>query len=349
MPTRATLAFLAILGTSCASVANAQEKTAPFKSLDELHASYTKQLWDLDRKRIVDLTKLAASQSVEEAAATYRELFGLAVARELYVDAEPAAILYMKSGAGDPQDRALAALVTVIALANRGEYDQSLATLSEFFQQHPVTPDPQKRVEPSTAIALGEAYLQLLIRGGRYDIAKKAGEMVIARRPEPEVRSHFQARLKRLDMLGKPATEIIGRDVDGRQIKLSDLKGNVVLVDFWATWCPPCVTAMPELQAVQAKFEDQGFVILGVNLDAHRDDVDGLAKATPIVKEFLLHTRASWPNILLGEPLAGDPTESYGVDEIPASFLISREGKVVHVELRGADLEKAIATLLKTP
>ena len=341
------MASLALVGASFAHPVAAQEKASGFKTLDELRASYAKQLVDLDRNRIRDLTALAATQDATDAEAAYRELFGLAVSRDLYLEAQPAAIAYAKTGAGAPQDRALAALVMVIAMANKGEFDQSLATLTDFFHQNPLAAQPEKRLEPTTVIALGEAYLQRLMRGGRYDIAKKAAEMVIARRPEPDVRVHFQSRLSRLEMIGKPAPEIVGRDIDGKEIKLSDLKGKVVLVDFWATWCPPCVSAMPELKALQTKYGKDGFVILGINLDAHRDDVDGIAKAAPVVREFLLHARASWPNILVGEPQKGDPADVYAVDEIPASFLISRDGSIVQLELNGPELAKAVSDLLK--
>ncbi len=342
-----TLTVTGALLATFAGFASGQTQAPPFRSLEELHASYARQDLELDQKRIGDLATLAATLKGDEAEAAYRELFGLAVGRNLYGDAEAAGRAYLKSGSATPQELALAALVVVIAQADRGEYEKSLAMLHEFFQQNPLEKNPAKRLDPGTVIAVGEAYLQRLLRGGRYEIAAQAAQMVIDRRPEPEIRDHFTSRLNRLKRIGKTAPEIEGKDVEGKTIRLSDMKGKVVLVDFWATWCPPCLEAFPELKALHAKYQKDGFEILGVNLDAHRDDVDGLEKATPVVRQFLLNYRASWPSVLVGEPQKGDPADAYGVDEIPAGFLIDREGKIIHLEMSGADLSAAIEKALK--
>src|SRR5690348_12610922 len=98
-----------------------------YTSVDELNAAYAKKLRDLDRQRVADLAALAGSKGGEEAARAYRELFNLAVARELYVEAEPAAQQYLKTQPMDSEDRALAAIVALTAKAERGKYDESLA------------------------------------------------------------------------------------------------------------------------------------------------------------------------------------------------------------------------------
>ena len=347
MKNAAILGPIVLIGHVLIGRVDAQDKAKVFTSLAELKASYTTQLLDLDRRQIADMTALAATQEGDVAEPTYRELFGLAVARDLYKEAEPAARKYLEVGSKDPQERALAGLVSVIALADRGAHDESLAELGDLFRGERPANAPARAVDTSTAIAVGEAYLERLLRGGRYDIAKKACEMAIQRRPEPEIRDHFRARLLRLNMLGKQAPEIAGRDLEGDEIKLSDYRGKVVLVDFWATWCPPCLAAVPQLQALQAKYPDDEFVILGVNLDAHRHDVEGIASAAPVVKQFLLNARVSWPSILMGEPQEGDPADLYGVEEIPASFLVDRSGKIVHLDLIGPSLDKAVSETLK--
>jgi thiol-disulfide isomerase/thioredoxin len=327
MNARSLLILLPLAALAPGGPAPAQEPAQAYGSLEDLRASYAKRLIELDRRRLADLTALAARQTPEEAEPTYRELFRLAVARNLYTEAQSAAAAYLKAGGVEPEDRAIAALVLVISQADRGEFDRSLESLAGFIQSNPVADEPTRRLDPSTAIAVGESYLQRLVNGQRYDVARKACEMVLARKPGPEVREHFEARLKRLKMLDAPAPEIAGRDVEGDPLKLSDLKGKVVLVDFWATWCPPCVEAIPDLRALQAKYGDEGFTILGINLDAHRDDVEGIDAVAPIVKGFVLNARVTWPSILLGEPKPGDPADLYGVEEIPASFLVDKQGK----------------------
>jgi thiol-disulfide isomerase/thioredoxin len=341
-----------ILGPSARERAAAQQAGARvatkagggYRSLDELHAAYSRKLAELDRQRVADLAALASRQQGEEAEEACRELLNLAIARNLYGEAEAAARRCRQS-ASDPQLKALATLVAVVARANRGEYDQSQQELMEFIREHQIPADPERRIDPSTATALGEAYLQRLIRAGRYDNARQICKTIIEKHPDRGVKEHFTARLGRLDMLGKAAPPIEGQDVDGKTVRLADLKGKVVLVDFWATWCPPCLAAVPELKEVASKYRDKGFVILGVNLDAQRKDVGSVEKASPVVRRFLLAAHIAWPNVLVGDA-ANDPTKAYDVDEIPARFLVDREGKIVDVEQTGEELDKAIARAL---
>ena len=339
------IAAVLLASTFLVPGAFAQQPAKAFGSLEELRAAYSKQLLDLDRRRIADLTALASKLAGDEAEEAYRELFHLAVARELYSEAEPAAARYLKNGSADPRGRALATFVVLIAEANRGEFDRSLADLQAFLARHPIAAEPEKRLDPAEVVAIGEAYLQRLVRGGRFDIARKVCNLGMTH-PDPGVKAHFQSRLARLDRVGKPAPEISGRDVDGKPVRLSDFKGKVVLIDFWATWCPPCVASIPELKALDARYGPQGFEILGVNLDAQHQSMGDVAKAGPMVRDFLLKSRAAWPNILVGPGAKDDPAAIYGVEEIPANFLVDRQGKIIRIELNGPDLEKAIAEAL---
>ena len=110
---------------------------------------------------------------------------------------------------------------------------------------------------PALLFAVGEAYLQRLIQGGRYDIARKVCRLAAANRADPAIKAYFERREARLDLIGKPAPQIEGKDVDGKPVRLSDLKGKVVLVDFWATWCPPCVASFPTLRQLSREYKDR--------------------------------------------------------------------------------------------
>ena len=131
---------------------------------------------------------------------------------------------------------------------------------------------PRSRT-PRQRFAVGEAYLQRLNRDGRYDVARRLCELACKADAPTALKHHFEARMARLDLLGKPAPVISGTDVDGHQVSLADLKGKVVLVDFWESWCSQCVASFIALDALAQKYHRRGFVIVGVNLDAKHPDV----------------------------------------------------------------------------
>lgn len=319
-----------------------------FATLGELDASYARQLTELNRRRIADLTRLAAKLSGEDADHVYKAILRAAVNYDMFAEAEPAAKQFLTTEPTDRRDRALALLIMLVGKAERGEHDQSLNDLLSFLKARPERPEPDQSIETDTALAVGEAYLQRLIRAGRYDIARKVCELAIEHSPNPAVQEHFRIRLARLARIGKPAPPILATDTEGKPFDLASLKGQVVLIVFWATWCPPCVSELPALKDLKSKYGDQGFVILGVNADAKREGRAPLAETLPVVRRFLLDHCVSWPNVLCGDG-AGDPTKAYGVKAIPANFLIGRDGTIQHVELLGEALDHAVAKAVAAP
>lgn len=340
------------MGLGLAAIATAQEtkKTTSqaagsggqspgeFRSREDLHAYYDKQFGELDRHRIEDLTRLAARQRGQDAEATYQELFSLAVARDAYESAEKAAETYLATGEGRPELRGLATFTHAIAEADRGNDKQALQDLEKFLKTAPAN----EKLDANTVFAVGEAFLQRMIRAGKFETARRVCDLFIAAYNDPAVKTHFNARLARIEMLGKPAPAIEATDLDGRRVSLADLKGKVVLLDFWATWCPPCVAEMPNLNSLYARDADKGLAIVGVNLDAMREGVREADRVLPGVRRFLVDFRVSWPNLPNGAGTA-DIARAYGVTDIPATFLIDREGKIIGVELAGQELEKAVA------
>ena len=120
------------------------------------------------------------------------------------------------------------------------------------------------------------------------------------------------------------------------EIQIGDLKGRVVLVDFWATWCAPCVATMPEMQKLHVKYESKGLAVLGVSIDE-----DGEKK----VKPFIARRNFTYP-ILLD---AGQTWKDYGVKAIPALFLVDRSGRIVRQWSGKPDrkeVEKAVLEML---
>jgi thiol-disulfide isomerase/thioredoxin len=137
--------------------------------------------------------------------------------------------------------------------------------------------------------------------------------------------------------VGQLAPPLAGAAPDGSRITLDELRGRYVLVDFWASWCPPCRSENRHYAELYRRHRADGFEILAVSVDQ-----DGNAWRAAIAKDG-----ATWRHIsdLSGwkTPLAA----RYNVTALPASFLLDREGRIVAKDLRGADLAALLATLLK--
>lgn len=155
---------------------------------------------------------------------------------------------------------------------------------------------------------------------------------------QKEYPNHFlvkqlQDRLRNVLLPGMDAPDIAMKDPEGNVRKLSDLKGNVVLLDFWASWCSPCRRENPNVVKLYHRFHDKGFEIFSVSLDNTREAWVKAIKADGLV----------WPNHvsdLQGWTSTGGKT--YGVSSVPNTILIDRDGKIIARNLRGAELEKKL-------
>ncbi|MCR4391538.1 MAG: redoxin domain-containing protein [Candidatus Acetothermia bacterium] len=126
---------------------------------------------------------------------------------------------------------------------------------------------------------------------------------------------------------------------DGKSLALSEFKGKVVLLDFWATWCGPCMQELPHLKEVYERFRDQGFEIVGVSLDTSERDLRAVLSSQGI----------RWPLSFEGKSWDNPVAELYRVYQIPTSFLIDRRGVIRFRDPMGDELERAVAELLAEP
>lgn len=127
------------------------------------------------------------------------------------------------------------------------------------------------------------------------------------------------------------------KDLDGNEVSSADFKGKVVMIDFWATWCPPCRAMIPGMVELQAEYLEEGFIIIGISLDQ---------KGPGVVREFNKEFKVNYTSLMGDEEVVRD---FGGIRGIPTSFIIDREGRIVskHVGYMAKEkLEEEIKPLL---
>ncbi|MBL9214772.1 MAG: redoxin domain-containing protein [Opitutaceae bacterium] len=172
---------------------------------------------------------------------------------------------------------------------------------------------------PQSADSLGNLLLRAGIRLAPEDMPRKVFTAAETKEAPPEAR-------KAIIPVGAAAPDFTTQDLAGRDVKLSDFRGQVVILDFWATWCGPCMAAMPHTQEVAARYRDQGVVVLGSCTSDTRAKFEAWVKAN----------REKYPDILWTHDKAERAPQRasydlYGVSGIPTQFIIDREGKIVDI------------------
>ena len=141
----------------------------------------------------------------------------------------------------------------------------------------------------------------------------------------------------RYKLLGMPIPDFSATDLDGNPISLRDYRGKVVLLDFWVFWSPPCVVKMLDIKQIYDTYKDEGFDIIGVNLDDEE----------VILQNYVKENTIPWRQIF--DQGAGEDSlvQHYGISDIPEMWLIDREGRLITHKARGADLERLVAAAVK--
>jgi peroxiredoxin len=138
-----------------------------------------------------------------------------------------------------------------------------------------------------------------------------------------------------------PAPNFTMQSAEGNAISLSQFKGKVVMIDFWATWCPPCVKSIPEVKNLWKKYKDKGLVILGVSLD----------KDLQAWQTYIKNNDMTWFQVADGKFWENDAAILYGVESIPNVCIIDQKGNIVAKGLnpmgQSEEIEQTLSTLLE--
>ena len=144
-------------------------------------------------------------------------------------------------------------------------------------------------------------------------------------------------KIKNSLKVGTTFPDFSEKDLAGKSLSIANYKGKIVMIDFWATWCGPCVGELPNVQAVYKKYHSQGFEIIGVSLDKDKSALNNFLKK---------NTTMTWQQFFDGNGWQNKLSTKYGINSIPATYLLDGEGKIIAKDLRGEALEAAVAAAL---
>jgi peroxiredoxin len=136
---------------------------------------------------------------------------------------------------------------------------------------------------------------------------------------------------------GKEPLPLEGKDLQGRPVSIPALKGKVVIIDFWSTWCGPCMAEVPNMVELYEQQKSHGLAIIGVSLDSDEEEL----------KKAIAENGITWPVIFSPTSQDGSLARNWNIQAIPSTFLLDKKGVIRNVNLRGKELNEAVAKLIE--
>lgn len=328
LPSRLRLAFL-ILGGVALSFAGLKPGWS-----DEKPSTGKPRFQDVIVARQKDLLSDAVRYVEQHSEATdLDEAFGWSfeTARRFGLEANalPLAELCLKSQAASSSNKTAAKQVLCVGLAKSGKLDDAVAAFKDSLQfaRFGAAGEPLDLAVELVAQA-GLA--------GQHAKAKEIYQTVTNRFGlNPQVGEFCENRLRKMELVGSDAPELSLTDLKGEPASIASAKGKVLLIDFWATNCPPCLAEFPKLKQLYADKHEEGFEILGISLD----------ESPEIVEAFQERAKLPWRMVCNDEQVRL-AREKYRVRTIPSLFLVGRDGRIAQVDLKGSDLREAVERCL---
>jgi peroxiredoxin len=205
-------------------------------------------------------------------------------------------------------------------------FEEYEAAMKKLIAQHPGRP------EPFTGL------MELFEKCGAARTRRVLDEC-LARQDLPEkIRPAYERTRRTLNLLGTPVGLHLTA-LDGSPIRFDELRGKVVVIDFWATWCGPCVRDLPKLQALLTKHQQDGLMVVGVSFDRERAKLDA----------FLQTNALPWRQVFVDAALKETLAREFGVTGgyLPMAFIIGRDGQLRHTLDTRFRMEEKVAALLK--
>jgi peroxiredoxin/predicted negative regulator of RcsB-dependent stress response len=286
-----------------------------------------------DRAFIRDISEyLRQKPRADDRDQAYAALFNKAIEHDWFSEAEEQGKLYLQTDPDGPV-KALAQIILTMGRAQAGQYDEALKRFRELMRG--LGQNEQEEFAASFADNLAAS----AIAAGEFAVAREVYTTLLARFSDsPNLKQKVQGDLKRLDKVGKTAPSFATEDIKGRTVRLETFRGKYVLIDFWATWCAPCIGELPRLQAAYRTYHDAGFEIIGVSLD----------ESKTAVVDFTTARKIPWPQ-LHNASASTDLVEGFGVSSIPATYLVDPEGTIIRLDLRGKALDETLKRLITSP
>jgi len=321
---RTRLALFCLLAAAALAAPAPPEKTSG--GVAEIQATH-------DRALIRDLVAyVGKSPKADDLDQAYMTLFDKVIEHDWFGDHEALAKRYLAERPDGPV-RSLAQIVATMARAQADDFPAALARYDDLMKG--LGKSDQEEFASNFADSLASA----AIAAGEYPTARRVYQTLLDHYGEsPTLRQKVKDELTRLDKVGKPAPDIAVKDLKGDRLQLQTLRGQYVLLDFWATWCAPCVAELPRLKAAHEKHVGHGFAIVGVSLDETKE----------AVTDFVKTRKIRWQQVH-NATCGADLVEAYGVGTIPATFLIDPQGIITRLDLRGPALDAALAKIFKEP